>query len=320
MRILPLILLSFSLTQVSAFGQDAGEQKPEGKQESSKVVEETSPTAADRVSKTVSSRFISDTAKLAVPDPVFRPKPTPTPAAGDPDAQAAPPPSNGSNPADLITRVEMKYQFQNFGSGYLHGVPVIRGDYAFTKTISARVDLPILTFDPKTPGADSETGIGDIVTSMTFVKIFSKRFVGAVVPRIDFPTASHSSLGSGKYSFKPTVAGITPLAPGLLFAGVLEYRVSFAGNENRADINEMSIKPILLKSFLKGPMKGYYLNPKLEVIVDFERDNDTTLQAGAEFGRALNKNVVVFVIPTFHVAGTKKDSFKLEAGFRYLFR
>ncbi len=320
MRIFTLVLLSLALIPLSAFGQDAGEQKQEIKKASTEAVEETSPAAADRASKTVSSRFISDSAKLPVPEPLFRPKPTPTPAAGDPAAQAAPPPSNGSNPADLITRVEMKYQFQNFGSGYLHGVPIIRGDYAFTPTVSIRMDLPILTFDSKTPGVGSETGIGDIVTSMTFVKIFSKRFVGAVVPRIDFPTASHASLGAGKYSFKPTVAGITPLAPGLLFAGVLEYRVSFAGNENRADINEMSIKPILLKSFLKGPMKGYYLNPKLEVIVDFERDNDTTLQAGAEFGRALNKTVVVFVIPTFHVAGTKKDSFKLEAGFRYLFR
>lgn len=319
MRILTLILLSLAFAAVS-FGQAEGEQKPESKQGSTEAAEETSPATADLASRTASSRFVPDTAKLSVPEPVFRPKPTPTPAAGDPAAQAAPPPSNGSNPADLITRVEMKYQFQNFGSGYMHGVPVIRGDYAFTKTISARMDLPILTFDPKTPGADSETGIGDIVTSMTFVKIFSKRFVGAVVPRIDFPTASHSSLGSGKFSFKPTVAGITPLAPGLLFAGVLEYRVSFAGKQNRADINEMSIKPILLKSFLKGPMKGYYINPKLELIIDFETNNRTTTQAGAEFGKALNKNVVIFIIPTIHIAGTKKESFKLEAGFRYLFR
>lgn len=246
------------------------------------------------------------------------PRPTPTPDAAA--AAPAPPASNGSNPADLITRVEMKYQFQNFGAGYLHGTPVIRGDYAFTRTVSVRMDLPILTFDSKSPGAGSQTGIGDIVTSMTFVKLFSRKFVGAVVPRIDFPTASYASLGSGKYSFKPTVAGITPLAPGLLFAGVLEYRVSFAGNKNRADINEMSIKPILLKSFIEGPAKGYYVNPKLELIIDFETNNRTTTQAGAEFGKALNKNVVLFAIPTFHVAGTKKESFKLEAGFRYLIR
>ncbi len=261
---------------------------------------------------------VSFAPKMPAPEPVNRVKPTPTPDGEA--AAAAKPASNGSNPADLITRVEMKYQFQNFAGAYLHGVPVIRGDYAFTPTVSVRMDLPILTSDSRTPGAPSQTGIGDIVTSMTFVKIFSKRFVGAVVPRIDFPTASHASLGSGKYTFKPLIAGITPLGPGLGLVGILEYNGSFAGNRNRADINELRIKPIILKSFLEGPAKGYYVNPKIEIIVDFEHDNNTTLQAGAEFGKALNKNVVIFAIPTAHVAGTKKESFKLEVGFRYLFR
>jgi hypothetical protein len=260
--------------------------------------------------------------KITPPADLKKLEPSESNGKSDEEAQdnESKPASNGSNPADLITRVELKYQFQNFAGGYLHGVPVIRGDYAFTPTVAFRMDLPILTFDSKTPGSPSQTGIGDIVTSMTFVKIFSKRFVGAFVPRIDFPTASYATLGSGKYSFKPTLAGITPLAPGLLFAGVAEYRVSFAGKQNRADINELSLKPILLKSFLKGPLKGYYVNPKLEVIVDFETNNRTTTQLGAEFGKALNKNVVIFAIPTFHIAGTKRETFKLEAGFRYLFR
>lgn len=234
--------------------------------------------------------------------------------------QAPAPASNGTNPAELITRVEVKYQYQNFAGGDLHGIAIIRGDYAITPKIAFRMDLPVLHFDAQTPSARSETGIGDIVTSMTFVKIFSRRFVGAVVPRIDFPTATHVNLGSGKYAFKPVVAGVTPLAKGVALVGVLEYRVSFAGNENRADINELSIKPILLKSFLDGPLKGYYVNPQAEYIIDFEQNNRTTLQLAANMGQVLSKNVVVFVVPTIHVAGTKRESFKLEVGFRYLFR
>ncbi|MBC7898426.1 MAG: hypothetical protein H7070_00055 [Saprospiraceae bacterium] len=155
---------------------------------------------------------------------------------------------------------------------------------------------------------------------MTFVKVFSKRFVGALVPRIDFPSATHSTLGSGKYSFKPLIAGVTPLAPGMGLVGTFEYRVSFAGKENRADIHETSIKAILLKSFLSGPLKGYYANPQLEYIVDFEVNNRTTTQVAVNLGKVLSKNVVVFVIPTFHLAGTEREKFKLEAGFRYLFR
>lgn len=265
--------------------------------------------------------FIADSSSIGkTPMPKAAYGPTPTPTPDDQTAAPAKPQSNGSNPAELITRIEMKYQFQNFGSGYLHSIPIIRGDYAFTKAVSVRMDLPILSFDPKASGAKTETGIGDIVTSMTFVKMFSKKFVGAFVPRIDFPTASYASLGSGKYSFKPLIAGVTPLGKGLGLVGVLEYRVSFAGKANRADIHELSIKSILLKSFTSGSMKGFYINPKAEVIVDFETNNRTTVQAGAEFGKAINKNLVMFAVPTVHVAGTKKESFKLEIGFRYLFR
>jgi hypothetical protein len=237
----------------------------------------------------------------------------------DPAAQAKPA-SNGTNPAELITRIEVKYQYQNFAAGDIHGIAIVRGDYAFTPKVSFRMDLPILHFDSKTPGLRSESGIGDIVTSMTFVHMFSKKFVGAFVPRIDFPTATDATLGSGKYAFKPVLAGVTPLAKGLALVGVLEYRVSFAGNQNRSDINELSIKPIILKSFLSGPLKGFYANPQLEFIVDFETNNRTTTQLGVNLGKVLSKNVVVFVIPTIHVAGTKRESFKLEIGFRYLFR
>ncbi|MBC7898437.1 MAG: transporter, partial [Saprospiraceae bacterium] len=228
--------------------------------------------------------------------------------------------SNGSSPVDLITRVEVKYQYQNFSGGDLHGIPIIRGDYAFSRTASIRLDLPILHFDAQTPGQSSETGIGDIVLSATFVKAFSKKFIGAFGPRIDFPTATDDRLGSGKYVLKPLVAGVTPLAPGLAFVGILEYRVSIAGKDHRADVNEIAIKPVLLKSFLTGPLKGTYANPQLEFIVDFETNNRTTTQLGVNLGKVLSKNVVLFVVPTFHIAGTKRESFKLEAGFRYLFR
>ncbi len=263
----------------------------------------------------VSEKFAGTTPRF---DPAYRPTPTPTPTSQE--VAPAAPVTNGSSPVDLITRIEMKYQFQNFAGGYIHGVPVIRVDYAFSKGVGLRVDLPLLHFDSKVPGGQNSTGIGDVVTSMTFVKVVSKRFIFGVVPRFDFPTASAAALGSGKYSFKPTVAGLTPLAPGLAFGTALEYRISFAGKENRSDIHELSIKPLFLKSFLNGPLKGYYANPQLEVIVDFETNNRTTWQAAVHMGKILTKNVVVFWIPTVHIGGAKRESFKFEAGFRYLFR
>jgi hypothetical protein len=281
---------------------------------------EAKPSAVSVKFKT--AKFLPDLSSAAIKeaslDPIYRPKPTPTPEVQT--AAPAAPATNGSSPVDLITRVEMKYQFQNFASGYLHGVPIIRVDYAFSKAVGLRIDLPVLHFDSRVPGQPNASGIGDVVTSMTFVRMPSKRFIFGVVPRFDFPTASAAALGSGKYSFKPTLAGLTPLAPGLAFGTSLEYDVSFAGNKNRSDIHELSIKPLFLKSFLKGPLKGYYANPQLEVIVDFENNNRSTWQGAIHMGKILTRNVVVFVIPTVHLGGAKRESFKFEAGFRYLFR
>ena len=62
------------------------------------------------------------------------------------------------------------------------------------------------------------------------------------------------------------------------------------------------------------------MNPQLEAIVDFEHNNHATFQVAANVGKVLSKNVVVFIVPTIHAAGTKRESFKLEVGFRYLFR
>ncbi|HRI04835.1 MAG TPA: hypothetical protein PLL77_13935 [Pyrinomonadaceae bacterium] len=281
----------------------------------------TEKAAVNAEAKFKAVKFVPD-ANSAAPKTMIRvdPTPTPTPKPADEPAAAAKPPSNGSNPAELITRVEIKYQFQSFAGGYLHAVPIIRADYAITPTVSIRADLPVMVFDPKLPTGKTESGIGDVVLSMTFVKPVSKKLVLAFVPLFSLPAASHSSMGSGKYSFKPLFAMVTPIGKWGGFVQVLEYRVSFAGDKTRTDINELSIKPIILKSFTKGSMKGFYINPKAEVIVDFENNNKATMQAGFEFGKALNKNVVVFVTPTAHVAGTKRESFKLEVGFRYLFR
>jgi len=321
-------LIAATLVLVSALvtaAQVQTETKCGDKVEDCPKVEEAKADEAKRSAesaKLTTGRFLPGSESFAFKAPkldlVYRPNPTPTP-----DSQTAAPadtPSNGSSPVDLITRIEMKYQFQNFVGGYMHGVPVIRVDYAFSKAVGFRFDLPVLHFDSKIPGQPNASGIGDIVTSMTFVKVVSKRFILGVVPRFDFPTASSSALGSGKYSFKPTVAGLIPLAKGLAFATALEYRVSFAGNENRADIHELSIKPLVFKSFLSGSLKGFYANPQLEVIVDFENNNRSTWQAAVHMGKVLTKNVIVFWIPTVHVGGTKRESFKFEAGFRYLFR
>jgi len=267
------------------------------------------------------SKFTAIKTAPPVPSRAATPvQPTPTPPQADQTAAPAKPASNGSNPAELITRIELKYQFQNFAGGYLHAVPVIRADYAITPAVSFRFDLPIMVFDPKSPTAKTETGIGDVVLSMTFVRPVSKKLVLAFVPLFSLPTATHASMGSGKYSFKPLFAMVTPIGKWGGFVQVIEYRKSFAGDSARSGINELSLKPIILKSFTSGIMKGYYLNPKAEIIVDFEHNNDATLQMGAEFGKALNKNIVLFAVPTFHVAGTKRESFKLEVGMRYLFR
>jgi hypothetical protein len=61
-----------------------------------------------------------------------------------------------------------------------------------------------------------------------------------------FPTASDPLLGAEKYSIAPAAAGVFQLLANLFFIPIYQQLISYAGDSNRADLNILRIRPVLL--------------------------------------------------------------------------
>ena len=144
-----------------------------------------------------------------------------------------------------------------------------------TRTIIPFISQPI-------GESDSKFGIGDI----NFTAFFSPADPGKVIwglgPTFFLPTASDASLGSEKWSVGPALVVLT--MPGSWVIGLLANNVwSFAGNEERSDVNQM-----LLQYFINYNLPdGWYLvtAPIITANWKAESGQQWTVPFGGGFGK-----------------------------------
>jgi hypothetical protein len=132
------------------------------------------------------------------------------------------------------------------------------------------------------PSADRESGLGDINYSIFFSPNKTKPFIWGVGPSITLPTASKDQLGSGKWSAGPT--GVVLVQPGWGTYGVLVRQLwSFAGDDDRASVNQMLIEPFVNYNL----DKGWYLiaDPIATVNWNARDSNKWTIPIGGGVGK-----------------------------------
>ena len=89
------------------------------------------------------------------------------------------------------------------------------------------------------PTPHEQSGLADLETSFFLTPAKNSTWVWGVGPIFDFPTASSSELGSGRWSAGPTAALVYSEGP-WLNAILTDQLLSFAGNRDRA---AASIRP-----------------------------------------------------------------------------
>ncbi len=122
------------------------------------------------------------------------------------------------------------------------------GSWLRMKTYSA---LPVL-YQPNPAEPEGGTfGLGDPEISSFWSPRKVGRSILGVGPVVRFPLATNDTLGSGKWS-----AGVSAIAvarPGRWLFGVRIYNVwSFAGSEDRADVNQFLLHYIVLRVLGNG--------------------------------------------------------------------
>lgn len=151
-----------------------------------------------------------------------------------------------------------------------------------------RTILPVIWQDDLTPAdtGESEFGLGDLNPTL----FFSPRGAGSVIwgagPTFLIPTATDEVLGTEKWGIGP--AGVVVYTRGPLLAGVLANNIwSFAGDDDREDVNQMLIQPFVNYNF-EG---GWYVVSSPIITANWEADDSGdrwTVPVGGGVGRVFN--------------------------------
>ncbi|MGA7871356.1 MAG: hypothetical protein WCA22_10685 [Candidatus Binatus sp.] len=135
------------------------------------------------------------------------------------------------------------------------------------------------------PTPHEQSGLEDFETSFFLTPHNAATWIWGVGPIFDFPTASSSELGTGRWSAGPTAALVYSEGP-WLNAILTDQLLSFAGNRERGSVNQTYIEPMISYNL----ESGWYADIDPQMTYDWTADtaNAWTIPMGADVGRAFN--------------------------------
>jgi len=158
-----------------------------------------------------------------------------------------------SNPLAAMISFPMQLNYdQDFGEydtgdRYLMNVqPVVPISISKDWNLISRTIMPVVTQDEIAVGTGRQTGLGDTTESLWFspVKPSDRGLIWGVGPAILIPTATDDLLGAGKWGLGPTVVGLKQVG-GWTVGGLANHIWSFAGSDNRNDVNSTFLQPFI---------------------------------------------------------------------------
>lgn len=138
------------------------------------------------------------------------------------------------------------------------------------------------TGDPYLKRWDQENrvGLGDINPTAFFVPTLEGDFTIGFGPTLSAPV-SDVPLSSGKWTLGPALVGVYTKGPWVV-GGLVNNMWSFAGDEDRNDVNKMLIQPFINYNL----PKGWYISISPIITADWENENQGwTVPIGAGIGR-----------------------------------
>ncbi len=179
-----------------------------------------------------------------------------------------------SNPVAALISVPLQL---NYDSGYgadgdgerwsLNMQPVVPISLNADWNVISRTILPVI-HQSDVVGNGSDSGIGDVTQSLFFSpkKPTASGWIWGVGPAFLLPTASEDVLGTEQWAIGPTAVVLKQTEAGWTYGALVNYLVSVAGDDDRADVDSLFLQPFLSK----GLGKGRTVTVNLESSYDFE--------------------------------------------------
>ncbi len=169
--------------------------------------------------------------------------------AEDSDAEIA---KKLNNPIAALVSVPFQFNYdQNIGAEeqgerwVVNIQPVIPITLSEDWNVISRTILPLVHLSD-VPAGNDEDGVGDVFQSFFFSpKAPSEAgWIWGIGPAVLFPSASDELLGAEKWAAGPT-AVVLKQDNGWTYGGLMNQVWSFAGDDDRADVNAAFIQPFL---------------------------------------------------------------------------
>lgn len=166
-----------------------------------------------------------------------------------------------SNPIASLSSVPMQCNYDD-GIGpdeegdrlFINVQPVIPVSISENWNLISRTVIPVISQDDIFPGAGNQFGLGDTVQSLFFSpKALTKGgWTWGIGPALLIPTATDDLLGGEKWGAGPTAVALRQTKSGWTYGALVNHLWSFAGEDERADINATYLQPFLSKSLGQG--------------------------------------------------------------------
>jgi hypothetical protein len=184
------------------------------------------------------------------------------------------------NPVGAMYSLPLKFSFDygadNGEASFLNIQPVIPitvGDWnLINRVIVPLIYTPgLVTGTPEIPNpvpGDGATGLGDINYTVFVSPAAPGKVIWGIGPSLTMDTASDDQLGSGKWSGGASV--VLLVQPKWGTVGLLGRQLwSFAGDDNRADVNQFLLEPFISYN-LDG---GWYLITDMIITANWDADS-----------------------------------------------
>jgi hypothetical protein len=165
-----------------------------------------------------------------------------------------------------------------------------------------RTILPIISHPGFGPDDNGTTGLGDVIFRAFLSPSESGELIWGAGPVFSLPLATEDVLGSEKWGVGPTAVALTVNGP-WVYGALFQSIWSFAGEDDRADVNEMLLQP-----FVNFNMPGgWYLVSSPVITANWKADSDDTwtLPVGGGVGK-------IFRIGELPLKGTIQGYYNLE--------
>jgi len=182
-----------------------------------------------------------------------------------------------------------------------------------------RASLPINSF-PNSSTGGTETGLGDFSVFAAYLFDTGNPAISfGFGPQINMPTASKDSLGSEKWSAGVANVLFDARSKKFQYGYLLTWMASFAGEDDRADVNTGAFQPFAMLQL----GKGRYLRSTGIWVYDFETGN-YSVPIGIGIGQVIPRGKTVyniFIEPQWSVAdkGAGWPKWQIFIGFNMQF-